>query len=114
MAVAFQETLALILLAMIFGGVALAGAYVLVLNCFFKELREREPEVHQKIGNPGLTNMVFLPFIKFRKFYAFYPVLKQRRHSDYKYAGKAYLLLNLGLGYCAVVFLVVIAQIAIL
>lgn len=94
-----QEMTAVILLCLIFAGVGLAFLYIFTLTRFFNELREKEPDVWEKIGKPTLNNMLFLPFINFHKFYAFFSVLKARREENYKYARKAYTLLCVGLVY---------------
>lgn len=95
-----SEIVAVLVMGLVFVGVALAGYYAWVLTSFFKELRYREPEVWQSIGSPTLPNMLLLPFIHFKKFYAFLPALKARRHSNYRYANKAWMMLKLGLLYC--------------
>lgn len=94
------ETFALVLLALVSGGTALAVVYILALTAFFRELRAGEPLVWQDIGSPTLMNMLCLPFWRFRKFYAFLPVLQARRNDKaYRHAGMAYTLLRVGLGY---------------
>lgn len=100
-----QETAASVLMGMVALGVLLALCYLYMLTSFFKELRHREPELWRGIGSPGLLNMLLLPFINFRKFYAFLPHLKARRHSDYRYARAAWNMLRVGLGYVALLFL---------
>jgi hypothetical protein len=102
-----QETLALILCGLIFAGVIVAGLYMLALTGFFRELREREPDVWRGIGGPSLSNMLLLPVVNFRKFYAFYHVLKARRGGAYRYAGRAWLLLWTGLLFCLALFVLV-------
>lgn len=99
-----HETLAAILIGLIFLGLAMAVNYIWVLTRFFKELRRKEPELWRDIGSPSLANMLFLPFMRFRKFYAFLPILKARRYDGgYNYASRAIILLYTGLAYCVVV-----------
>ncbi|WP_133131346.1 hypothetical protein [Legionella yabuuchiae] len=110
-----QEISFFMLLFLIFAGVGLAFTYIFILTRFFQELREKEPETWERIGRPTLENMLFLPFINFHKFYAFFSVLKARRESDYKYARKAYMLLIIGLMYVLLlvfVMLILILSIA--
>ncbi len=105
-----DELLAVSLLVMVFAGTGLAMLYIRMLTRFFAELREREPQQWKAIGGPSLLNMLLLPFINFRKFYAFYPVLKARRHDPaYRYAHPAYRLLKTGLCFCIALFVNMIA-----
>lgn len=104
-----DEILAQILLGLIFLGTLIAGLYIHTLTRFFKELRGREPALWQKIGSPTLLNMLILPLINFRKFYAFLPVLKQRRDdARYLYAERAWRLLVCGLLFCVVLLVNVV------
>lgn len=108
-----QEILGIVLMVMIFGGVGLAAAYIWILTRFFEELREKEPEVWKKIGAPTLANILLKPERGSKKFYAFFPVLKARRKSDYKYAGRAYFLFCAGLGYFVFLVLMCLAMVLI-
>lgn len=103
-----MQALMIVLLLLVATGFCLATAYIWRLMQFFNELRHKEPDVWQKIGAPTWFNVFFLPFIRFHKFYAFYPILKARRNSDYQYANKAYHLLNVGLLYFLLVFVIVL------
>lgn len=88
----------------------LAMLYMRALNGFFAELKVREPELWQRIGRPGLLNMVALPFLRFRKYTAFLPHLRQRAkdpEGEYRHAGRAYALLLAGLGMMALMFVLV-------
>ena len=106
-----QETLATGLLFLTFFGCGIALVYIWNLIKFFEELKDREPKVWESIGKPSLFNMLFLPFINFRKFYAFLPTLKARRNSDYQYARKAYRMLNVGLVFFVLLIINVFALI---
>lgn len=98
-----DEILAVILVALVFIGLAIAVCYMWMLARFFKELRRKEPEVWRAIGSPSLADMLCLPLIRFRKFYAFLPIVKARRYDDaYGYASRVYVLLHIGLAYSAV------------
>lgn len=110
---AMQNDLATLLLIMVFGGVVVASAYIWVLTRFFKELRQKEPEVWQQVGSPTLVNMLALPMLNFRKFYIFLPFLAERRaHGSYKHATFAYAMLLFGLFYLGLALFVVLALVA--
>ncbi|WP_259055627.1 hypothetical protein [Methylohalomonas lacus] len=58
------------------------------MTSFYDELKQKEPDVWQTVEAPSLANMVMLPFWRFRKYYAFYPALKERatsRANEYIY-----------------------------
>jgi len=104
-----QEIFAQILLGLTFTLACHAALYIGTLIRFLKELRQREPDVWRKIGSPTLLNMLFLPFIRFRKFYAFMPVLKARRHqAEYRHAKNAWRLLRFGLMFCVLLLVNVV------
>lgn len=99
-----QELLATSLLVLVFTGTLFGACYIWILTRFFNELHKKEPDAWEKIGSPALVNMLVLPFINVQKFYAFYSVLKAHRKDNYRYAGKAYCMLWLGLAYCLLLF----------
>lgn len=103
-----------VLIAMLPAGL-LAMLYLRALNDFFGELKVKEPELWRRIGHPGLLNMVALPFLRFRKYTAFLPHLRQRAkdpESGYDHAGRAYVLLLAGLSLVALMFALVAVTIA--
>jgi hypothetical protein len=102
------------LLFMVLAGCMLAVLYMLSLTAFFKELRQREPNVWEQIGSPTLPNMLLRPLRRSRKYYAFLPVLKARRHSNYRDADRAWFLLRTGLIYVATLFLLAGVQASLL
>lgn len=80
--------------------------YLHALLGFFKELRRQEPALWKQIGSPTLANMLLLPFLNFRKFYAFLPHLRARTtDANYRYAPSAWRALRMGLGFVALLFL---------
>jgi hypothetical protein len=104
--------LATLLMVMVFAGMPLVMAYIWCLTRFFKEVQKNEPGLWQEIGKPTLANMLCLPFINFRKFYAFLPALLERRSSgEYRYAGRAIILLLAGLSYFILLMIVTLALI---
>ena len=103
-----DEVLASILMVLVFAGAAMAVYYIALLTGFFKELRAREPDVWRSIGSPTLLNMLLLPFLRFKKYYAFLPILKARRDCDYKYARRAWNMLIAGLMYCVLLAVMVL------
>lgn len=105
-----HEILAISILIILFPAGILAMLYMRALNAFFEELKVREPELWKRIGRPGLLNMVVLPFLRFRKYTAFLPHLRQRAKdsgSGYRYAGRAYALLLSGVIMMSVIFTLV-------
>ena len=113
--IAWNEILAISLMGLAFVGMILSAIYIRSLTAFFAELRQKEPEVWEKIGHPSLVSMLLLPFRCFRKFYAFYPVLKERRYdAGYRHAATAYWLLKAGLLFCVAMLGNVVALIAVL
>ena len=105
-----HEFLIILLLVVIFPMFLVLMGYINVLGAFFRELQSKEPEVWKNIGAPGLLNMLLLPFWRFKKYYAFLPVLQERaanRNGNYKHAGLAYMLLKLGLFMCTLAFTLV-------
>jgi hypothetical protein len=103
-----HEMLALAMLLLLLLTAAVAFAYVSTLGAFFRELKEKEPDVWQRIGTPTLLDMMAMPFLRFRKYYPFYPALQERAANDragYPYAGRAWLLLRVGLAMTALLFL---------
>lgn len=105
-----DEYLAISLMLFVFIGVIIAAVYMSLLASFFKELRKQEIDIWEKIGSPTLFNMLLMPFVNFRKFYAFLPELKIRRtYSKYQYANKAYFMFQFGLIYCCLLIANIIA-----
>lgn len=104
---AVHEVLVIALFIGLFVGVMVAMAYVRVLGWFFEELKSKEPEVWATIGSPTVLDMLALPFARFRKYWAFVPVLRERaatgRHA-YRYAAAAYRLLLAGLSISVILF----------
>ena len=73
-----HEILAIAMMVLMLPTVVVALAYIQSLGSFFNELKQKEPEVWQRVGAPGLFGMLVLPFFRFRKYYAFLPVLQER------------------------------------
>lgn len=104
-----DEILAVIVMVMMAGGALIAFLYIMQLNRFFAELRDKEPQVWEKIGDPALGRMM-TNRARLRSFFAFYPYLKARRHdAGYRYAGAAYRLLHIGVGWFALMLVAIIA-----
>ena len=102
-----HEILAIALVTAMFPVAFLAMAYINTLSAFFNELKEKEPNVWASVGSPRLLDMLVLPFLRFKKYYAFLPVLQERAvrdDGDYKYARRAYMLLKAGLAMTALLF----------
>lgn len=105
-----HELLIILVLIVMFPTAFVTMGYINVLGAFFRELKEKEPLVWTNIGAPGLLNMMLLPFLRFKKYYAFLPVLRERaarNDGSYQHAGLAYLLLKLGLAMCMLLFALV-------
>jgi hypothetical protein len=101
-----HEILAILMLVLLLPTVAVAFAYIQSLGSFFNELKHKEPEVWERVGAPRLVEMLLLPFLRFRRYYAFLPVLQERaaRQDGYRHAGRTYLLLKTGLALTALLF----------
>jgi flagellar basal body-associated protein FliL len=100
-----HEILAILILILLVPTAAVAFAYIRALGAFFSELKQKEPDVWQKVGAPGF-GMAARPFMRSRTYYAFYPVLRERaaRQGGYRHAARAYRLLRVGLVMTAAVF----------
>jgi len=110
-----HEILALAMLLLLLPTAAVAFAYLRTLGAFLGELKQEEPDVWQRVGAPGMVDMMVLPLRRFRKYYAFYPVLRERAATGderYRFARRAYRLLKVGLVMTAALFVLGGATIA--
>lgn len=104
---AVHELLAIAIVILLAANALLAALYLRVLGWFFEELKLREPDVWVHVGSPGVLDMMLLPLARFRKYYAFLPVLRERAtrpHHAYQYAAPAFRLLAAGLATALVAF----------
>ena len=100
-----HELLVILLLCILFPTFLVLAGYVRALGGFFQELKVNEHAVWERIGSPSLPDMLLLPFFRFRKYFAFLPVLRERAGTEgYRHAAAAYLLLRLGLVLCTALF----------
>ena len=105
---AVHEALALLWVALLIVTFPVAMLYLLALAKFFNELKAKEPEIWSRVGSPNMVGMVVMPVPRFQRYFAFYPVLRQRakKHTPhYRHARSAYILLNLGLGATSLLFI---------
>ena len=105
---AVHEALALLWVALLIVTFPVAMLYLLALAKFFNELKAKEPEIWSRVGSPNMVGMVVMPVPRFQRYFAFYPVLRQRAKKHiphYRHARSAYILLNLGLGATSLLFI---------
>lgn len=109
---AVHEVLALLWVALLIATFPVAMLYLHELAKFFNELKTKEPDIWRRVGSPHMEGMVVMPVPRFQRYFAFYPVLRQRakKHTPhYRHARSAYVLLNLGI--CATCLLFILSGI---